>query len=176
MARARRGARGGAAMIPQHVFDAWRADLDAREPRALELAYALELTLPRENEANARWGELAQAENAAALVSEDARALMQFAYERYDAFRVGNFTPVELGNPNIFAFERACAGERLLVVNNLARVLQPAKLTVYADRAGWDILNRVEFVFPPRAQLDAYEFLWLLLTDEDETQAATRLP
>lgn len=154
-------------MIQQHVFDAWLADIRAREPRALELAYALELTLPPQGDANSLWTQVALDDAATTSISADVRDLMQFAYERYHAFREGNFTQKDLGNPNILAFERARDGEHLLIVNNLARVTQPVKFGSYAGGAGWDILNRVEFIFPPRAQLDAYEFLWLMLVKEE---------
>ncbi len=148
-------------MIAPHVLDNLLADLYAREPRALELAYALTLTLPQA----VLETHIAPTEDAPQLIGADARDLMDFARERYDALRDGAFTHVELGNPNILAFERANADERLLIVNNLARVPQPVKFSEYTGRAGWDILNRVEFFFPARAQLEEYEFLWLMLTD-----------
>lgn len=156
-------------MIAQHVFEAWRADILAREPRALELAYALELALPPD--AQSPWWKdekrlTAQMETA---LSADVRELMQSAYARYAAFRQGNFQPVDLGNPNLFAFERVWQDERLLIVNNLARVPQFATFRGYAGRAGWDILNRIEFVFPPRAQLEAYEFIWLMVDEKEKS-------
>ncbi len=150
-------------MIQQHVFEGWLADLRAREPRALELAYALELTLPLHSTGAALRTQIAPDDAALQTISADVRDLMQFAYERYDAFRDGNFKIIELANPNVLAFERACAGEQLLIVNNLARVPQPVQFRAYAGGAGWDILNRVEFIFPTRAQLEPYEFLWLML-------------
>lgn len=150
-------------MIQPHVFDGWLADLRSREPRALELAYALELTLPQQGEGAVLRAQIAPDIDAAKIISADVRDLMQLAHERYDAFRDGTFKIIELGNANVFAFERVWDGEQLLIVNNLARVPQPVKFRVYAGGAGWDILNRVEFVFPPRAQLEPYEFLWLML-------------
>jgi len=153
-------------MIEQRVFDRWLADVRAREPRAMELAYALALTLPQNADASALHETVALLGVAEiAEISAAVRDWLQFAYARYDAFREGSFRRVDFGNPSVFAFERAQAHEQLLMVNNLARVPQPAIFRVYAGRAGWDILNRVEFIFPPRAQLDAYEFLWLMVED-----------
>ncbi len=151
-------------MIQKHVYDAWLADVRGHEPRALELAYALALTLPQQSETFLA-GDAVLDDASTHLISTDVRDLMQFAYDRYDAFRDGLYHAVDLGNPAIFAFERAREGERLLIVNNLARVSQYAKFRAYAGMAGWDILNRVEFTFPPRAQLDAYEFLWLMVDE-----------
>lgn len=153
-------------MIQKHVYDAWVADVRAREPRALELAYALGLTLPAHTPHIFRDGEATLDDATTLLISSDVRDLMQFAYDRYDAFREGLYQPLDFGNPTIFVFERKCAGEHLLIVNNLARVSQPVKFREFAGRAGWDILNRVEFIFPARAQLDAYEFLWLMLDEQ----------
>lgn len=153
-------------MIQQHVFDSWLADVRAREPRALELAYALALALPQNADASALRGAVAAlGDEEIGEISADVRDLLQFAYDRYDAFREGSFRRVDFGNPSIFAFERAQENERLLIVNNLARVPQPVLVRGYAGRAGWDILNRVEFIFPARTQLDAYEFLWLMVED-----------
>lgn len=148
-------------MIAQYVLDHFLADLDAREPRALELAFALTLTLPQ----TVLETQIVPSADATKLIGADARDLMEFARERYDALRDGTFAQVELGNPYIWAFERVDADERLLIVNNLARVPQPVKFMAYTGRAGWDILNRIEFLFPARVQLEEYEFLWLMLTD-----------
>jgi hypothetical protein len=152
-------------VIPEHIFDAWLADVRAREPRALELAYALALTLPPQASAPLSMADIAPDEETLVLLSSDVRDMMQFSAARYDAFRDGAFARVDLGNPSIFAFERTRPNEHLLLVNNLARVSQPVKFREYVGRAGWDILNRVEFICPPRAQLDAYEFLWLMMDE-----------
>lgn len=154
-------------MIAQHVFDSWLSDLRAREPRALEIAYSLALTLPQDKGTDSLRARVAPDEEGLKIISPDVRDLMQFAYDRYDALRDGNFALVDPGNPNILAFERACRDEQLLLVHNLARVSQPVKFRAYAGRAGWDILNRVEFIFPARAQLEAYEFLWLMLVQDE---------
>lgn len=153
-------------MIHPRVFDAWLADVQMREPRALELAFALGLALPSSVDTNLLRDSVA-ALDARALteISVEVRDHLQFAYDRYEAFRDGTFRHMDFGNPSIFGFERRCQGEHLLIINNLARVSQPVKFREYAGRAGWDILNRVEFIFPARAQLDAYEFLWLMIED-----------
>lgn len=152
-------------MIAQHVIDGWLTDIRAREPRALELAFALELTLPEQDETNPLRVQAALDDERMKIISADVRDLMQFAHERYDALHDGSFAPVDMGNPSIFGFERACGSEQLLLVYNLARVSQPVRFRRYAGSAGWDILNRVEFIFPARAQLEAYEFLWLMLVE-----------
>ncbi|MBI4673380.1 MAG: alpha-glucosidase C-terminal domain-containing protein [Chloroflexi bacterium] len=155
-------------MIQHGVFDAWLADVRGRKPRALELAYALDLTLPQNADVMAlRDATMALGDADVAEISADVRDLLQFAYDRYDALRDGIFQRVDFGNPSIFAFERVREGERLLIVNNLARVSQPVMFRDYVGRAGWDILNRVEFIFPTRAQLDAYEFLWLMVDGQE---------
>ncbi|HZQ10339.1 MAG TPA: alpha-glucosidase C-terminal domain-containing protein [Anaerolineae bacterium] len=137
----------------QEVLDEWTAALRENEPRALELAYTLALTLPK--------GEgTAPSENA---LSPELRELLLSAYQKYDALRAGTIEPVDLRNPNILAFQRVSGDERLLIVNNLSRRSQPVKFGAYTGRAGWDILNRIEFTFPSRAQLEPYEFLWLLV-------------
>jgi hypothetical protein len=152
-------------VIPEQIFDAWFADVRAREPRALELAYALALTLPPQASASLSMADVALDDETLARLSSDVRDVMQFSAARYEAFRDGAFARVDLGNPSIFAFERMRPDEHLVVVNNLTRVSQPVKFREYVGRAGWDILNRVEFIFPPRAQLDAYEFLWLMMDE-----------
>ncbi len=151
-------------LVPQHVLDDWRAALQQREPRALELALALALTLPARPETNALAATLRAAQDASPLeISGAVRAMLESAYEKYSAFAEGDFQRVDVGNANVLAYERCRADERVLVVNNLARVPEPIKLRGYVGREGWDILNRVEFTCPPRAQLEAYEFLWLLV-------------
>lgn len=160
--------------MPQYVFDDWLAALQTREPRALELAYALSLSLPENAEttalrASARIVRTIQTADGALLdapkieIAPEVLVLLQDALAKYSSLSSGNFLPVEMGNPNILAFERTGDGERLLIVNNLARVSQPIKFNAYGGKEGWDILNRVEFTFPARAQLEAYEFLWLLV-------------
>jgi maltose alpha-D-glucosyltransferase/alpha-amylase len=81
------------------------------------------------------------------------------------AFGRGSIRFVDLGNEAVLAYERAYEGEKILVVNNLAPSSQPVHFAAYRGKAGWDILNSREFNFPPRAQLEASEFLWLLLTE-----------
>lgn len=151
-------------LVLQYVIDDWFAALQQREPRALELAYALALALPACDETNAVRETARAQEGVAALeISSDVRDLLGYASEKYNALTGGDFRRVDMGNPNVLAFERRTNDERLLIVNNLARVSQPVKFRDYADKEGWDILNRVEFTFPARAQLEAYEFLWLLV-------------
>lgn len=153
--------------VPQEVFQAWRAALQQREPRALELAYALTLTLPAHQETRAlQETTRASADATPYEIARDVREMLGYAYEKYAALTRGDFARVDLGNVNVLAFERVCADERLLIVNNLTRVSQPVKFRDYAGQAGWDILNRVEFVFPARAQLEAYEFLWLMVEND----------
>ncbi len=153
-----------ALLIPQYGFDDWRDALRTREPRALELAYALALVLPASDETNALKEMTRAANDAAAFeIARDVRELLGYAVEKYEALTRGDFERVDAGNQNVLAFERRWNDERLLIVNNLARVSQPCKFSAYAGKEGWDILNRVEFIFPARAQLDAYEFLWLLV-------------
>lgn len=151
-------------LIAPHVLAAWRAAVSRREPRALELAYALELSLPPDPES----GSSSTTPATAAPVpppelAPEVLALLETASTRYAAFRTGTFALLDLGNPHLFAFERTSLGEHLVVINNLAPVPQPVKFGRYSGLRGWDILNRVEFTFPPRAQLESYEFLWLYL-------------
>lgn len=175
-------------LVPQYVLDDWLSALEQREPRALELAYGLAMALPKSDATTALYeiavgaSEDATARDVAAAalvdgavetrtaeemtpreISNEVRGLLDYAYEKYAALTHGDFMTVDMGNPNVLAFERRNAEERLLIVNNLARVSQPVKFKEYAAKEGWDILNRVEFTFPARAQLEAYEFLWLLL-------------
>ncbi len=89
--------------------------------------------------------------------------MLDSEWVKYEAFEYGALLRVELGNVNVLAFERIAGPERLLIVNNLAPLSQPVKFRDYAGRVGWDILNRVEFNFPVRAQLEPYEFLWLMV-------------
>lgn len=151
-------------LVPDHVLQDWLAALDAREPRALELAYALALTLPEAEETGSLKQRTHVVDDSNEFeISPEVRDLLNAAAAKYDALAKGIFQRVDMGNPNVLAFERQTGDERLLVVHNLARVAQPIKFHAYAGREGWDILNRVEFLFPPRAQLEAYEFLWLLV-------------
>ena len=146
-------------LIPQFVLKDWQAALDAGEPRALELAFALNLALPA-----GQLTELIKIKKQIPIELDAAmRELLDSAHTRYDAFVDGTCTRIDMLNPSVFAFERNKGDERLLIVNNLARVSQPVKFGSYAGRAGWDLLNRVEFQFPARAQMEAYEFLWLLV-------------
>lgn len=151
-------------LIADYVLQDWQAAVRTREPRALELAYALALTLPVTEATAALRATTGVAEEATPFeISNDVREMLEYAIEKYDALTRGDFLRVDLGNPNVLAFERIVADEKLLIVNNLARVSQPIKFQLYAGREGWDILNRVEFIFPTRAQLEAYEFLWLMV-------------
>lgn len=151
-------------LVAQYVVDDWLAALKTREPRALELARALALSLPENDATRALQAATTMAENSVPFeVSDAVSAMLEDSRVKYEALTGGDFVPVDLANPNVLAFERNTAQERLLIVNNLARVSQPVKFQAYAGREGWDILNRVEFTFPTRAQLEAYEFLWLML-------------
>lgn len=151
-------------LVPQFVFEEWLGALRTREPRALELAYALALALAVNDETTVLQESIRAIDEASSFeISSDVRELLDYAYEKYDAFKDGDFFRVDMVNANVLAFERRTNGERILIVNNLAPVSQPIKFQEYAGREGWDILNHVEFVFPPRAQLEAYEFLWLLV-------------
>lgn len=151
-------------LLPQYIVDDWLAALKTREPRALELALALSLSLPERDETVAlQQTTRAGAEATAFEISDAVSAMLEDAKIKYEALTNGDFVRIDMGNANVLAFERNNAEERLLIVNNMARVSQPVKFKAYAGREGWDILNRVEFTFPARAQLEAYEFLWLLL-------------
>lgn len=150
-------------LVAEYVLEDWLDALRAREPRALELAYALSVALPPLAETGAVRAAAQLAEDATLFtVSPVVREMLNNARDKYDALRHGEFVPVDFKNPNILGFERKAEQERVLIINNLARVSQPCKFLEYAGREGWDILNRVEFTFPTRAQLDPYEFLWLL--------------
>ncbi len=85
--------------------------------------------------------------------------------KKYHAFGRGRTCFVDLGNEHVLAYERQWQDEQILVVNNLAASSQTIHLGAYKDRTGWDILNAREFEFPPRAQLEPFEFLWLLLNE-----------
>jgi len=139
--------------LSQEILEEWTAALHENKPRARELAYALALTLPEG--VGAAWSEDA--------LSPELHELLETTYQKYDALHSGTIEYVDLRNPNVLAFERANGEDRLLIVNNLSRHSQPIKFGVYAGRAGWDLLNRIEFAFPVRAQLEPYEFLWLLV-------------
>lgn len=150
-------------LVPQFVFEEWLGALRMREPRALELAYALALALGVNDETTVFQQSIRAIHEVGSFeISSDVRERLDYAYEKYDAFKYGDFFRVDMGNANVLAFERRTADERILIVNNLAPVSQPIKFRDYAGRGGWDILNHVEFIFPSRAQLEAYEFLWLL--------------
>lgn len=154
----------GEMLVPQYVVDDWLAALKTREPRALELARALTLSLPDRQETRELQETWTSGDQATPFeIANEVAAMLEDSYAKYEAFRHGAFERVDVGNPNVLAFERTIPDERLLIVSNLARVPQPVKFRDYAGRAGWDILNRVEFTFPARAQLEAYEFLWLLV-------------
>lgn len=151
-------------VLPQEVWDDWLNALKTREPRALELAFALQLSLPADAENAITQAHARFVDDATMLeISAEMRDLLGYAHEKYAALTRGQFERVEVGNSNVLAFERRTDDERVLVVNNLTLHTQPIKFREYVDKAGWDILNRVEFIFPPRAQLEAYEFLWLLV-------------
>lgn len=154
----------GEMLVPQYVVNDWLAALKRREPRALELACALTLSLPDRRDAHELQVALSTGEDATPFeITNEVAAMLEDAYAKYEALHDGAFARVDVGNPNVLAFERTTRDERLLIVSNLARVSQPVKFRDYAGRDGWDILNRVEFTFPSRAQLEAYEFLWLLV-------------
>ncbi len=154
----------GELLVPQYIIDDWLEALKTREPRALEVARALSMSLPESDETHGLQATTILGEDATAFeLAPEVSALLEDSYAKYDALASGDFLRVDAGNPNVLAFERRTPQERLLIVNNLARVSQPVKFKEYAGREGWDILNRVEFTFPARAQLEAYEFLWLLV-------------
>jgi hypothetical protein len=151
-------------VVPAYVSDAFAEALEQREPRALELAYALALALPKNDDVHQLGFSLADlVTTPPPELSDSVRQVVEEAVKKYDALSHGDLKRVELSNPSIFAFVRTRGDERVLVVNNLARVPQPTKFHPYSGQEGWDILNRVEFTFPVRAQLEEYEFLWLLL-------------
>ncbi|MGB8648097.1 MAG: maltose alpha-D-glucosyltransferase [Anaerolineae bacterium] len=87
------------------------------------------------------------------------------ARKKYRAFGRGATEFVDLKNDHVLAYERKWGDERILVVNNLSGEPQPIHLGAFAAGAGWDILVQREFDFPSRAQLEPYEFLWLLLDE-----------
>ncbi len=153
-----------ALFVPPDVVEKWQNALRTREPRALELAYALALALPAEDVAAALLPPTHNAMDTASVeMSSAARALLLEANAKYDALRRGAFKQVDLGNHQVLGFERFGEGEKLLIINNLSAQSQPLKFRDHAGREGWDILNRVEFIFPARVQLEPYEFLWLLV-------------
>lgn len=154
-------------LVAPQVLDELAAAVQRGEPRAFELAYGLSRSLPREGDHSAAgltprtFGE-ADAEG----IAEQVRQLIDDAAKKYGALSRGEFAAVDLSNPNVLAYELKWQDERLLILNNLARVSQPVKFHSYTAHEGWDILNRVEFTFPARAQLEPYEFLWLALEPE----------
>jgi hypothetical protein len=152
-------------VIPPQVYADWRSALLAREPRALELCLELELVLPPGAEGAQALVETVREVLACAVdaVSPTLRELLQENHARYEALQGGALRWQASGNPNVLMFERLVGDERIVVVNNLTRVPQPVKFRKYAGLPGWDILNRIEFTFPARAQLEAYEFLWLVV-------------
>jgi hypothetical protein len=143
--------------MPDEVMEGWTAAVKRGEPRAVELGMALALALPRD-EPGVGNGKTDRLE-----VGEELREMLLDAHRKYDALTRGDFKRVDAANLNILAFERRTQEERLLIVNNMTRGPQPVKFRAFAGKQGWDILNRVEFTFPARAQLEAYEFLWLLV-------------
>lgn len=153
------------AALPPHVIEHWRRALERGEPRALEAAYALELSLEQDAVPTSQLPRKPAA-GAKAQLADEVSAMLESAHDRYDALKWGTWRGVELGNPNLFAFERRAEDEELLLVYNLTGASQPVKFGGYAGTRGWDILNRVEFVFPVRAQLEPYEFLWLMVDTE----------
>ena len=151
-------------LVADYVLQDLQAAVKMREPRALELAYALALALPDAEGTTALRAATSAVQDATPFeISSDVREMLEYAIEKYDALTRGDLERADLGNVNVLAFERRAKDERLLIVNNLARVSQPIKFQNYAGKQGWDILNRVEFTFPPRAQLEMYEFLWLMI-------------
>lgn len=149
-------------VVAQEVFDGWSAALKQGEPRALELAYALGLALEDSDETKALKETTRMARDANTFeISAEVHAMLDEAQKKYAALGRGSRRQVDLGSPAVLAFEWFGEGERLLLVNNLTGVSQPVKFRDYAGLEGWDILNRVEFTFPARAQLEGYEFLWL---------------
>lgn len=155
-----------APLISDYVIKDLLDALEKREPRALELAFSLALTLPDTAETRSLRAVAGAGRGGAGVpleISSEVRDVLQDAYQKFNALRIGDFLRVDLANPNVPAFERRTDRERLLLIHNLARVSQPVKFRDYADKGGWDILNRVEFIFPTRAQLEAYEFLWLMI-------------
>ncbi len=149
-------------LVPENVFEAWRAALKAREPRTLELAYGLALALPERSETAELKSTTSAASGANAFeIADVVTTVLDDAFAKYKAFHDGGFERVDLGNEYVLAFERVTDEERVLCVNNLTAASQPIKFRSYAGKEGWDILNRLEFIFPARAQLEPYEFLWL---------------
>ncbi|MGE5138355.1 MAG: maltose alpha-D-glucosyltransferase [Rudaea sp.] len=88
--------------------------------------------------------------------------------KKYRAFGRGSTRMINLGNEHVLAYERCWNDERILVVNNLSAESQPIQLGEYAGGSGWDVLGQREFDFPPAAQLEPFEFLWLLLDEGAE--------
>jgi hypothetical protein len=151
-------------LVPEVVLAGWQRALGMREPRAMELAYALALALPEGGEtADLQQSSKAATDSAVNEVAEVVKTVLDEAAAKYDSFHTGEMTRIDMGNASVLGFERAASGERVLVVSNLTAESQPIKFQGYAGKEGWDILNRVEFVFPARAQLEPYEFLWLLV-------------
>jgi hypothetical protein len=150
--------------LPAPVLAELGAALDAEEPRALELALGIELALHGTEPES--WGRelltLVAGRNLSAVAAE-VRELLWQASGKYNGLALGSLVHVDVGNQDVLAMERSTADETLLLIYNLTARSQPVKLREYTGREGWDILNRVEFRFPPRAQLEGYEFLWLLI-------------
>jgi hypothetical protein len=150
-----------AMLVMPEVWGELDRAIQRREPRALELAFALALTLPAE--ANADSPDSSQVlTGSPPEISVQVRLVIEDAVKKYDALTRGEWAVVDVNNLNALAFERMWQDERVLIVYNMSGTSQPIKFSSYGGRAGWDILNRVEFTFPARAQLEAYEFLWLL--------------
>ncbi|MGE5140036.1 MAG: alpha-amylase family glycosyl hydrolase, partial [Rudaea sp.] len=86
--------------------------------------------------------------------------------KKYSAFGRGTTEFVDLANDRVLAYERQWEDERILIVNNLSSGPQSVDMRTYQNRGGWDILGAREFTFPPEAELEPYQFLWLLLEME----------
>jgi hypothetical protein len=144
------------------VWDDLEKRVERNEPRALELAYALSLSF----EGVTVHPVAARAKAVppvGRVIDPDLKTMLDVMHAKYDAFKIGVIKWRDAGSEHVLGFERVTDGERVVVFANLGDRPAPVKFRELAGREGWDILNSVEFTFPPRAQLEGHEILWLFL-------------
>jgi hypothetical protein len=159
-------------ILPGHVLNEYLRELAAGEIRALELEFSLRVSLPDTGPGlELKRALQGHAPARGESVSSELIRVLAAAGWRYAAFRSGTLNVFDAGNEWVLAFERALEDEQLLVVNNLSPLSRPVKFGRHAGQSGWDILNRIEFIFPTRAQLEPFEFLWLLLNERRSAES-----
>ncbi len=89
------------------------------------------------------------------------------ARKQYPSLQCGTLRWLEGNDPSIAAFERACNGQRMLLIHNLSSQTRPCAVKITNAKKLTNALTGQEFIHPLELQnyrLAPWEYLWLLLS------------